>query len=93
MVSLGSDPFHAAAGFTGGKKRVPPEMADQQANMVIFRFFWGQGMRGATNNGKKNNYEQKWIYMVNLIYTYEHNTFLAGACIDFTIDSKDKSTS
>lgn len=31
--------------------------------------------------------------MVNLIYTYEHNTFLAGACIDFTIDSKDKSTS
>ena len=58
-----------------------------------FQALLGTGDEGCNQQWEKNNYEQKWIYMVNLIYTYEHNTFLAGACIDFTIDSKDKSTS
>lgn len=71
MASPGSDRFFAAAGVTGGKKRVPPEMADQQANMVRKSGSFGDRGWGAqpTNNGIKNTYEQKWIYMVNLIYT------------------------
>ena len=102
MVSPGSAPFHAAAGFTvftGGKKRVPPEMAEKNRQT-----WWedlallGTGDEGCNQQtiGKKTTMNKNgftwWIWFIPY-NTYEHNTFLAGACFDFTIDSKDKSTS
>lgn len=81
-----SDPFHAAAGFTGGKKRVPPESkADQKADFQADLGTWDEGCDQQTM-GK--SCEQIEIRIVTLISTYEKNTCLAGGCINFSIDSK-----